>query len=131
MCNSLPSYTANLTSKYKDLREVMQDKELAALGDAIVNFLYSLALSVKEGRPIGVKVNSRVLSDSLTKAGLRNLLSSRLDRHHKADAAEAVIAYMFLRGKLSIKRAIDTLSVYEDPIEAFTQLLIKIKQEAI
>jgi len=81
------------TPQYESLREVLMDQKLAKLGDAYVNFLYSLALSKKKGEPAGTKVEGRLLADAFKKAGLRKFLPSRIDRHKQADAAEALILY--------------------------------------
>ena len=73
---------------YASLQDIMLDKDLAKLGDAYVNFLYSLALSKKQKEATGTKVQGRLLADAFKKAGLREFLSSRIDRHKQADAAE-------------------------------------------
>ncbi|MEM2875523.1 MAG: ribonuclease III family protein [Candidatus Bathyarchaeia archaeon] len=101
------------------------DHGLAALGDSLVNFLYSLALSIRYGKPMGARVDGRVLSDSISKAGLRKYLPSRMDRHIKADAAEAIIAYAWMKNVFSIEDAVEILSSAEDPTEAFSLLLVK------
>jgi len=56
--------------KYKNLSEVLMDQKLAKLGDAYVNFLYSIVLSKKNGEPTGTKVKGRLLADAFKKAGL-------------------------------------------------------------
>jgi hypothetical protein len=38
---------------HRNLTEVLTDHKLASLGDAYVNFAYSLALSNRTGRPTG------------------------------------------------------------------------------
>ena len=114
--------------KHESFREVMMDHELAALGDSLVNFLYSLTLSIRYGKPRGVRVDGRILSDAISKADLRRLLPSKLDRHMKADAAEALIAYAWMRNVFSIEDAVEILSSIEDASDAFSQLLIKAKE---
>ena len=79
--------------QHESLSEVLMDQKLAQLGDAYVNFLYSLAISKKTGEPAGIKVKGRLLEKKKKKAGLRKFLPSRVDRHKQADAAEALIAY--------------------------------------
>lgn len=116
-------------SKYKNTREVLMDQKLASLGDPFVNFLYSLTLSRRRGEPIGTKVDSRVLSEALKKAGLRNLLPSRTDRHMQADAAEALIVYAWIKNITTIEEGVDILEQYEVPVEAFCALLIAIKKK--
>ena len=119
---------SHILGEYKSLREVMTNHGLAALGDSFVNFLYSLALSIRHGEPKGGKVTGRTLSESLTKADLRRYLPSRIDRHARADAAEALIVYAWIKGVFSIRKAVETLSAHEDPCEGFAELLIKARK---
>ncbi|MEM1543492.1 MAG: ribonuclease III family protein [Candidatus Bathyarchaeia archaeon] len=99
-----------IKDKYSSIIEILNDRELASLGDAFINFIYSLALSKVAGRPIGRKLDSRLLSSALKKAGIRNLLPHRVDRHRQADAAEALIVYGWLSGAISIRETLDVLA---------------------
>jgi len=113
---------------YKNLREILMDHELANLGDLYVNLLYSLALSELRGRPVGMRVDSRILADALRRAGLRSLLPSRTDRHRQADAVEALIVYAWVRGLMSLRDGVEILRRYEDPAEAFCQLILEVRR---
>ena len=115
--------------KYKSLSEVLLDQKLASLGDAYVNFLYSLALSKKKGEPTGTKVESRLLADAFKKAGLRKLLPSRIDRHKQADAAEALIVYAWIRGSMTMEEGLKILEQNGDIVEAFSVLLLTAKRK--
>jgi len=115
--------------QYRNLREVLMDQKLAALGDAYVNFIYSVALSKRKGEPTGAKVDSRLLAEALKKAGLRNLLPSRIDRHKQADAAEALIVYAWVRGSVTMEEGISILEQGEDMIEAFCSFLLTAKKK--
>jgi len=110
--------------EYKSLREVLTDQKLAALGDAYVNFVYSVALSKRKGEPTGAKVDSRLLAEALRKAGLRNLLPSRIDRHKQADAAEALIVYAWVRGVMAMEEGVNILEQCDDFAEAFCSFLL-------
>jgi len=44
---------------YKNLTDVLMDHKLAALGDAYVNFAYSLVLSNRNEQPSGARVKGR------------------------------------------------------------------------
>jgi hypothetical protein len=113
--------------QYESLSEVLMDQKLAKLGDAYVNFLYSLALSKKRGEPAGSKVEGRLLADAFKKAGLRKFLPSRIDRHKQADAAEALIVYAWIRGLMTMEEALKILEQNEDTVEAFSFLLLTAK----
>jgi len=115
--------------QHKSLTEVLMDQKLAKLGDAYVNFLYSMALSKKKGEPAGTKVQGRLLADAFKKAGLREFLPSRIDRHKQADAAEALIVYPWLLGSMTMEEALEILEQNEDAIEAFSVLLLAAKSK--
>lgn len=115
--------------QYESLSEVLMNQKLAKLGDAYVNFLYSLALSNKKGEPTGTKVQGRLLADAFKKAGLRKFLPSRIDRHKKADAAEALIVYAWIRGSVTMEEGLEIIEQNEDKIEAFSLLLLTAKRK--
>ena len=117
------------TPQYESLSEVLMDQKLASLGDAYVNFLYSLALSKKKGEPAGTKVEGRLLADAFKKAGLRKFLPSRIDRHKKADAAEALIVYAWIRGSMTMEEGLKILDQNGDKVEAFSLLLLTAKRK--
>ncbi len=101
----------------------MNDHRMAALGDAYVNFLYSLYLSRKEGRPTGKKISSSILAKALKTAELRVLLPSRTDRHKQADAAEALIGYGWATRLISTEEALSILEEEKVLENAFASLL--------
>ena len=110
-------------SQHKSLREILTDHKLAALGDAYVNFIYSVALSKRRGHPVGTKVSSHILAEALKKSDLRGFLPRRTDRHNQADAAEALIVYAWIQNLMSIEEGINLLGQHENVIEAFCSLL--------
>jgi hypothetical protein len=119
--------------QHQNLCDVLMDHKLAKLGDAYVNFLYSLAISKKLGEPTGIKVKGRLLADAFRKADLRKLLPSRVDRHKQADAAEALIVYAWILDLVTMNEGLKILENQEDSIEAFSNLLLtaKLKIEAM
>jgi len=115
-----------ILKKYKNLQEVLLDKDLAGLGDMYVNFVHSLALSLKLRKPVGVKVNNKILAEAVKKSGLRKMLPRRIDRHAQGDAAEALIVYAWLQDVVGFEDCLKILSRSEDSTEALTQLLQEI-----
>jgi hypothetical protein len=107
----------------KNLREVMVDRNLASLGDAYINFIYSLALSNKHGKPVGTKVKGSVLADALRKAGLRQYLPSRVDQHSLADAVEALLVYAWLTKHITLAETVEQLLATDSLEEDLCQLL--------
>ncbi len=99
-----------LLGPYPSTEKALLDKELAGLGDALVNLMYSLGLSLARGRAAGAKVSNLVLSGALASAGLRSIAPSRADRQQLADVAEATIACAWLRGALTLEDAARTIA---------------------
>lgn len=115
--------------EYSSLTEVLLDKDLAKIGDALVNFVFSLAVSNKMKRPRNVRVTSLTLSNALKKSGLRELLPHRFDRHDQADAVEALIMYAWITNIFSLTELLQILeSEANNPVEAFSKLLHEITQ---
>ncbi len=117
------------TPKPKTIEEILTNKNLATLGDAYTNLLYSLCLSIKKKKPSGAKVDSNVLSKALKQARLRNLMPSRVDRHKQADAAEALLVYVWLQGLITITTSVEILTKYPNIIEGFSKLLQEAKKK--
>lgn len=115
--------------KYETLQEILYDQKLAALGDAFTNFVYSLALSTKKGEPTGTKVDNRILSRAVKKAGLREFLPKRIDRHKQADAAEALLVYAWIKKAVTIHQAVNLLEKHENMAEAFCSLLLETRKK--
>jgi len=116
----------SVLKEYKNLEEVLLDKDLAGLGDAYVNLLYSLAMSQKSGHPTGAKVNNRILAEAVRKADLRKLLPRRIDRHVLGNAAEALIVFAWLADTVTFEDCLKILNEKDDAVEAFTFLLREI-----
>jgi len=115
-----------ILKRYTSLQEILLDKDLAKLGDAYVNFVFSLALSQRLQRPMGAKVNNQILAKAIKSAGLRGVLPRRIDRHTQGNAAEALMVYAWLQKALSLEDCLKVLREIEDPSEAFAKLLQKI-----
>lgn len=127
MCSGYQEKFSGIRYNYQDLREILMDKKLAKLGDAYVNFVYSLALTEIYGEPTGARVRSEILAEALKKARLRKLLPARVDRHSQGDAAEALIVYAWLQGAISLQETVKFITAHiGNHVEAFTLLLEEI-----
>ena len=91
------------------LPAIALDKGLAKLGDILTNLIYSLAKSSILQVPTGVKVSGKVLAAALRLSGLRDHLPTRLTLHQRSDAAEAIIAYLWISQKQTIPSLTDLL----------------------
>lgn len=107
------------------LKRILTDKGLAKLGDAYVNFIYSLVLTEIEGKPTGIKVSDRILADAAKKSGLKDLLAKRTRRNDIANAVEALIVYVWREELMKTEEAIDILKKNPNPCTAFTDLTLE------
>jgi hypothetical protein len=108
----------------ESIRQVMQDKHLASLGDAYVNFVYSLALTKINGVPEGVKVSDRVLATAFKLAGLRKFLGTRIDRKDLANATEALLFEAYQKRLISIDESVQVIAQNpEGPRSGLSDLL--------
>ncbi|MDI6846691.1 MAG: ribonuclease III family protein [Candidatus Bathyarchaeia archaeon] len=119
--------TFSFIKTHRNLAEVLTDHKLASLGDTYINFVYSLALSNRRGKPSGAKVKGGVLAEAVKKAGLRGYMPSRMTRHMLADAAEALIVYAWLYNYITLEESVAMLEKTDDSVEGFSQLLATIK----
>ena len=114
---------------YSSLTEVLLDKDLAKIGDALVNFIFSLTVSNTMKQPQNIRVSSLTLSTALKKSGLRELLPHRIDRHDQANAVEALVMYAWITKIISLSELLQILeSEAQNPIEAFSKVLLEIIQ---
>jgi hypothetical protein len=93
----------------KNLEAVLNDKGLAKIGDNLVNFCYSLAKSYVLGEATGEKVRDSVLARAIRATPVYTHMGRRTDAGRAADAYEALMAYLWLSGKLSIQSIVDSL----------------------
>jgi len=130
-------------NKFNSQKSIGTDKGLAKIGDGIVNLAYSVAKSIyltrnnsnKEIVRTGLKVSKKILSNALKNADMKDFAKSRADAHDLADTVEAIIAYVWLSNKMSLKEIIDFLTEnfsgtlqgrideINNAIKAFTNLL--------
>jgi len=113
------------------IRHVVNDKQLASLGDAFVNFIYSLALTKIHGRPQATKVSDRILSEAFRLADLREYLGTRRSRKDLANAAESLLIEAYTKQLISIDESVDTLIQNPDGIEAGLSNLLKLAADRI
>jgi len=88
------------------LSAASKDKDLAQVGDALVNFIYSIARSQVLRKRTGKKVNRTILSEALKNANLRQLARPRANAHDLADTVEAIVAYAWAKKVLTVEEMV-------------------------
>jgi hypothetical protein len=113
------------------LRQVMRDKQLASLGDAFVNFVYSLALTQANGKPESVKVSDRILAEAFRLSGLRKYLGTRISKKDLANASESLLVDAYRKKLLTIEESVRILSEDPNGLQAGLSQLMKLTAERI
>lgn len=92
------------------LRAILESKDLAQLGDFLVNFVYS---SVKIGIK-GIAGSSHVwdssLRDAMELARMRDYLGKKTKPGRVADAAEAFIGFCYFREVMNLEGMVEFMS---------------------
>lgn len=129
-------------------KSIGTDKGLAKIGDGIVNLAYSMAKSIyltkNSSNKIwrtGLKVSQTILSNALKNADMKSFARTRADAHDLANTVEAIIAYIWLLNKMTLKEIINFLAEnlsgdllnrteeIQSAIKAFTNLLNHLKKD--
>jgi dsRNA-specific ribonuclease len=113
------------------LRQVMRNKQLASLGDAFVNFVYSLALTQANGKPQSVKVSDRILAEAFKISGLRKYLGTRISKKDLANASESLLVDAYQKKLITIEESVKILSQDPNGLQAGLSQLMKLTAERI
>lgn len=105
----------------------MRFEEFSPLGDSLVNFIYSLAVSRIRKTPVSKRASNRLLSEALTNARLREN-KRRVNKHSLADYAEGLIFYAWKNKLVTIEECVDILvermqDENGSEVHAFSELL--------
>lgn len=95
--------------QHESVEKIMNDKGLAKVGDSIVNLCYSLAKSRVLGHATGDKVRDTILARAIRATEIYRHISRRTDSGRAADAYEAIMAYLWMTGKITIQDTVDAL----------------------
>ncbi|TFG32324.1 hypothetical protein EU527_10390 [Candidatus Thorarchaeota archaeon] len=96
--------------QHKSIDMILHDKGLAKVGDNLVNLAYSLAKTLVLGKLTGEKVKDSVLARAIRETSVYLHMNRRTDIGRAADAYEAVMAYLWMSGNLTMQDMIDSLS---------------------
>ncbi|MGD0688604.1 MAG: ribonuclease III family protein [Candidatus Bathyarchaeia archaeon] len=113
------------------LRQVMRSKQLASLGDAFVNFVYSLALTQANGKPQSVKVSDRILANAFKLSGLRKYLGTRISKKDLANASESLLVDAYQKKLITIEESVRILSEDPNGLQVGLSQLMKLTAERI
>lgn len=118
-------------SNVEPIQRAVRDRQLASLGDAFINFVYSLALTQISGHPKGVKVSDKILSEAFKLAGLRQYLGTRLSKKDLANASESLLMEAYRKQVLTIEESVHILTQNPDGPQAGLSDLLKLAAERL
>ncbi|MFW9849097.1 MAG: ribonuclease III family protein [Candidatus Thorarchaeota archaeon] len=95
--------------QHDSIESIMNDKGLAQIGDNLVNFCYSLAKSIVLEKMQGQKVRDSVLARAIRATSVYQYMGRRTDVGKAADAYEALMAWLWMKGLLEISSIVDFL----------------------
>ncbi len=99
-----------------ELKRVLVDRNLAQLGDSILNFAASAALTNVRSRPTGRRVKNRLMTPLIDSSALKQLLPLRTSKRDRANAFEALAGYLWQKKAFKIEELIE---VMEKPGDSF------------
>ena len=85
-----------LRVKSMRLKQAVNDKNLARIGDAVFNFVFSLAVSKVGSTGKTVRVHDKHLAEAAKMVGIAKLVRGKRGAGEIGDIAEALIAYHML-----------------------------------
>lgn len=100
--------------QHDSIESIVRDKGLSQIGDNLVNFCYSLAKSVALGKASGEKVRDSVLARAIRATSIYSHIKRRTDAGTAADAYEALMAWLWMTGRLDIRFMVEFLSMHLD-----------------
>ncbi len=98
-----------------ELKQVLTDHNLAQLGDSILNFTLSAALTRVTRKPTGRRVKNSLLTPLIDSSPLKLLLPLRTSRRDRANAFEALAGYLWQKKAYEIEELIDVMAKPVDP----------------
>jgi hypothetical protein len=114
--------------KGDELKSILRNQKLARLGDAYINFAYSLALTQIRHEPTGVKVSDKILAEAARKVNVRQNLPRRVKRGEVANAVESLLIYAWLNNIITLE---ETVNIIRENIEDQAEAFAKVTEEVL
>jgi hypothetical protein len=133
------SLQKNLNALDELLREVVKNRSdvstdplldhgLSSLGDIYLNFIYSIAISLREGNLTSLRISNKVLAEVMRQSSFRSILPHRLSKHDIGNSAEAILIYAVVTGLTSTGKLLESLTASGNPTKTLTDEFEKIKR---
>ncbi len=97
-----------------ELKRVLTDRNLAQLGDSILNFALSAALTQANNKPTGKRVRNGLMTPLIDSSPLKQLLPLRTSKRDRANAFEALAGYLWQKKAYKIEELIERMAKSAD-----------------
>jgi len=110
--NIFPKVRLNRLNQKSSLREMLDSKTYAQIGDALINLAATICLLVSENPagPANNRVSNRFLRDAAKSSSLIQFLPKRATAHQIGDAVEALLAFAWLSRFVDLEDIVRALS---------------------
>lgn len=89
-----------------ELKRVLTDRNLAQLGDSILNFALSAALTQANNKPTGRRVRNSLMTPLIDASEFKHLLPLRTSKRDRANAFEALAGYLWQEKAFKVEELI-------------------------
>ncbi len=97
-------------------REVIKSRPLASLGDFLINYCYTVArFHVAPLEHKAIRVWDSSLAKALKESEFAEYLPPRMSSGELGDAVEALVAWLYMNGHVSLEEIIETMLPGLDP----------------
>lgn len=97
-------------------KEIIKSRPLASLGDFLINYCYTVArFHVAPIEHKAIRVWDSSLAKALKESEFANYLPSRMSSGELGDAVEAMVAWLYMTGRMSLEEMIEIMLPGLDP----------------
>ena len=99
-----------LSSPTISIEDILYSKQLASLGDALVNYCYSVArMSINPKLMTGVRVWDSSLAMALRQSPFNSFIKRRISQGSLGDCVEAIVGWVYMNELMSLEEIITLL----------------------
>ncbi len=114
-------------NNYSNIFEIINDHNLAKLGDVFANLIFSIAISESIKSITSKKVSGTILGNAFRRSDFSKYVHLRSDLHTLADYSESIICYSILSEIVSIEACVNILNLELTDINIQNRNMFNIK----
>ncbi len=95
---------------YANIEDILYSKHLASLGDALVNYCYSVArFAINPLLTSSVRVWDSSLATAIRQSPFNSYIKKRISQGELGDCVEAIVAWTYMIGAITLENIIEIL----------------------